>query len=96
MKNNYLMLFAVAATLGLAACDTGEPQADASAPAAESSMSDAATEAADTAMGAIDGAVEAMDEMADDAMDSAAELWIVELTQSKRLQTLQRTKLTAK
>ena len=46
MKNNCVMLFAVVATLGLAACDTGESETDAvSATAAETSLSETATDA---------------------------------------------------
>ncbi len=46
MKNNYVMLFAIVATLGLAARGTGEPETNALT-AAESAQSETATEAAD-------------------------------------------------
>jgi energy-converting hydrogenase Eha subunit F len=46
MKNNYVMLFAIVAILGLAASHTGEPETNALT-AAESAQSETATEAAD-------------------------------------------------
>lgn len=54
---------------GLAACDTGEPEAAAvTVPAAESPLSETAIEGADAKMGTIDELVEAMSAL-DDMLD---------------------------
>ena len=80
MKKTYIVLFVVAATLGLAACDTGAPIPDPKieTETAISTLSETVTEATESAIGGVNDMTEAADQMANDAIDDAVN--IIKLT----------------
>tara|TARA_B110000046_G_C12918954_1_gene366220 strand:- start:423 stop:719 length:297 start_codon:yes stop_codon:yes gene_type:complete len=76
MKKTYIVLFVVAATLGLAACDTGAPIPDPKieTETAISTLSETVTEATESAIGGVNDMTEAADQMANDAIDDAVNI----------------------
>lgn len=76
MKKTYIVLFVVAATLGLAACDTGAPIPDPKieTETAISTLSETVTEATESAIGGVNDMTEAADQMANDTIDDAVNI----------------------
>lgn len=76
MKKTYIVLFVVAATLGLAACDTGAPIPDPKieTETAISTLSETVTEATESAIGGVNEMTEAADQMANDTIDDAVNI----------------------